>query len=184
MNVKKYSPCTCQARRQVSAWVDLQKAHDGELPGDLVVRTWCFHCCRLGSVPGRGTEIPHQAAAYLPPPPKEKCVKCFYSLGGSLISWFVSEMLPIEISLFLNSGFWWQRRKKQPLPMPFLLWQTQWPKYPPYRAWCQQGFPPQSVVWCLGGEQVRGRSPFSRCGSKGSEWVRDLLDFLGSVIKI
>ena len=22
-----------------------------------MVRTWCFHCCGLGSIPGRGTKI-------------------------------------------------------------------------------------------------------------------------------
>ena len=29
-----------------------------EFPGDLVVRTWHFHCPVLGSVPDWGTEIP------------------------------------------------------------------------------------------------------------------------------
>ena len=33
-----------------------------EFPGGLVVRTWCFYHCGLGSIPGLGTEIPHQAA--------------------------------------------------------------------------------------------------------------------------
>ena len=28
-----------------------------EFPGGPVVRTWCFHCCGLGSMPGQGTEI-------------------------------------------------------------------------------------------------------------------------------
>ena len=32
-------------------------------PGGLVVRIWCFHCCGTSSVPGLGTEIPHQATA-------------------------------------------------------------------------------------------------------------------------
>ena len=32
-------------------------------PGGLGVRIWHVHCCRPGSVPGLGTEIPHQAAA-------------------------------------------------------------------------------------------------------------------------
>ena len=31
--------------------------HCWELPGGLVVRTWRFHCCDLGSVRGWGTEI-------------------------------------------------------------------------------------------------------------------------------
>ena len=30
----------------------------GEFPGGLVVRILGFHCCGLGSIPGRGTEIP------------------------------------------------------------------------------------------------------------------------------
>ena len=30
--------------------------------GGLVVRTQCFHCCGPSSIPGLGTEIPHQAA--------------------------------------------------------------------------------------------------------------------------
>ena len=29
--------------------------------GSLVVRTWCFRHCSLGSIPGLGTEVPHQA---------------------------------------------------------------------------------------------------------------------------
>ena len=33
-----------------------------EFPGGLEVRTWCFHGCGLGSIPGLGSEIPHQAA--------------------------------------------------------------------------------------------------------------------------
>ena len=33
-------------------------------PGDLVVRSQHFHCCGLGSIPGLGTEIPHQSAAH------------------------------------------------------------------------------------------------------------------------
>ena len=32
-----------------------------EVHGGLVVSTRCFHCCCLGSVPGLGTEISHQA---------------------------------------------------------------------------------------------------------------------------
>lgn len=34
-----------------------------EFPGDRMVRTWCFHYCGLSSIPGLGTEIPHQAIA-------------------------------------------------------------------------------------------------------------------------
>ena len=34
-----------------------------EFPGVLMVRTWHFHCCGLGSIPGLGTEIPLQAVA-------------------------------------------------------------------------------------------------------------------------
>ena len=36
----------------------------GELPGGLVVRIWHFHHYGLGSIPGLGTEITHQAAVY------------------------------------------------------------------------------------------------------------------------
>ena len=32
-----------------------------EFPGGLVVRVWHFHCLGLGSIPGRGTEIPQAA---------------------------------------------------------------------------------------------------------------------------
>ena len=35
-----------------------------EFPGGRVVRIWGFHCCGPGSVPGLGTEIPHQATAH------------------------------------------------------------------------------------------------------------------------
>ena len=28
-----------------------------EFPGGPVVRTWHFHCCGLGSIPGQGTKI-------------------------------------------------------------------------------------------------------------------------------
>ena len=34
-----------------------------EFPVGLMVRTWCFHYCVLGSIPGLGTEISHQAVA-------------------------------------------------------------------------------------------------------------------------
>ena len=37
--------------------------HFQEFPGGLVVRTWCFHCCGLGSVPGLGTKILQALAA-------------------------------------------------------------------------------------------------------------------------
>ena len=39
-----------------------------EFPGNLVVRTWCFHYCGLGSFPVLGTDIPYQAAAHHDPP--------------------------------------------------------------------------------------------------------------------
>ena len=29
-----------------------------EFPGSPVVRTWCFHCCSQGSIPGQGNKIP------------------------------------------------------------------------------------------------------------------------------
>ena len=32
-----------------------------EFSGSLVVRTQCFHCCGLGSMPGWGTKIPQAA---------------------------------------------------------------------------------------------------------------------------
>ena len=35
----------------------------GGAAADLVDRIWRFHCCRLGSIPGLGTELPHQATA-------------------------------------------------------------------------------------------------------------------------
>ena len=35
-----------------------------EFPGGLVVRIWHFHCHRHGSIPGLGTDLPHQAAAH------------------------------------------------------------------------------------------------------------------------
>ena len=34
-----------------------------EFPSGLVLRTQCFYCYGLASIPGVGTEIPHQAAA-------------------------------------------------------------------------------------------------------------------------
>ena len=37
----------------------------GEFPGDPVVRTWCFHCCGPGSIPGPGTKIPASHAGWL-----------------------------------------------------------------------------------------------------------------------
>ena len=36
---------------------------NGGFSGGLEVRTQCFHCRGQGSVPGMGTEIPHQATA-------------------------------------------------------------------------------------------------------------------------
>ena len=33
-----------------------------EFPGSTVVRTWHFHCCGLGSIPGRGAKILQAAA--------------------------------------------------------------------------------------------------------------------------
>ena len=38
-------------RSQKNKWV-------GEFPGGPAVRTWHFHCCGLGSIPGQGTRIP------------------------------------------------------------------------------------------------------------------------------
>ena len=35
-----------------------QKKNFREFPGGPVVRTWCFHCQGLGSIPGWGTKIP------------------------------------------------------------------------------------------------------------------------------
>ena len=35
-----------------------------EFPGGLVVRIWCFHRCRPGSVPDLETEISHPATAH------------------------------------------------------------------------------------------------------------------------
>ena len=43
-----------------------------EFPGGRVVRTWCFHHCGLGSVPGLGSEMPHPADAHGGPPPQKK----------------------------------------------------------------------------------------------------------------
>ena len=37
-----------------------------EFPGGLMVRIQHFHCCGPGSIPGLGTEIPHQAAVGVP----------------------------------------------------------------------------------------------------------------------
>ena len=37
-----------------------------ELPGGLGIRIWCFHHCSPGSIPGLGTELPHQAMALQP----------------------------------------------------------------------------------------------------------------------
>ena len=39
----------------------LIKDYSREFPHCLVVRTWCFHCCGLGSILGWGTEIPPTA---------------------------------------------------------------------------------------------------------------------------
>ena len=39
----------------------VQRIVPGEFPDGLVVRIWHFHHFCLGSVPGLGTEIPHQA---------------------------------------------------------------------------------------------------------------------------
>ena len=41
------------ALKKRNSWVQ-------EFPGGLGVRTWCFHHCSLGSIPGLGTENPHQ----------------------------------------------------------------------------------------------------------------------------
>ena len=38
----------------------IKKWAEGEYPGSLVVRTWCFHPCSIRSIPGLGIEIPHQ----------------------------------------------------------------------------------------------------------------------------
>ena len=53
----------------VMSWT-LLKRTSPEFPGGLVVRTWCFYCCRLASIPGLQTEMPHQATGM--PRPKEK----------------------------------------------------------------------------------------------------------------
>ena len=39
-------------------FMQIKKWSCREFPGCPVVRTWCFHCCGPGSIPGRGTKIP------------------------------------------------------------------------------------------------------------------------------
>ena len=34
-----------------------KKKNCGKFPGGPMIRTWCFHCCGPGSIPGQGTKI-------------------------------------------------------------------------------------------------------------------------------
>lgn len=50
-------------RVTLSSTIFVQRARiPWQFPGGLVVRTWHFHHCSLGSIPGLGTEILYQVA--------------------------------------------------------------------------------------------------------------------------
>ena len=76
----------------------LQKSFSREFCGSLVVRILHFHCCSPGSLPGLGTEIPHQAAACQI---KRKKMTSFssHSLRSS------------RVRLLPRTGLHWQHRK-------------------------------------------------------------------------
>lgn len=46
-----------QVKPQWNNTTPIKIAQKWEFPGGLVVRTWRFHCCDPGSIPGRQTEI-------------------------------------------------------------------------------------------------------------------------------
>ena len=53
-----------QTQEQFLEILDQVQQHREFPDDDLVIRTQHFHCCGLGSIPGLGTEIPHQAAGH------------------------------------------------------------------------------------------------------------------------
>ena len=55
-------------RRQIQLTKDMKM---GEFPGGPVVKTWAFTAVGPGSIPGRGTKIPH-AVLHSPTPPKKE----------------------------------------------------------------------------------------------------------------
>ena len=86
----------------------------GELPGGLVVRIWHFYGHSLGSVPGLGPKIPHQATAcHAPSPLKKKpyqfevknCASLF-GLGNALIELFTSSFNNCLFMLRYLYCFW------------------------------------------------------------------------------
>ena len=63
MFIETKSSMTCQSTAIPEAKERLKRKVK-EFPGGLVFRIQCFHHSSLGSIPGLGTEIPHQAAIY------------------------------------------------------------------------------------------------------------------------
>ena len=70
----------------------LKKKSCWAFPGSLVVRTQCFHCCGLASIPGLGTEKPHQATAHCR---KKKVVDLKMFTGGvPIVAHEVAGLIP------------------------------------------------------------------------------------------
>ena len=61
-----------------------------------MVRTWRFHGCGPGSIPGLGTEIPHQAPA--------KKQKQYPNIGVPLVAQQVKNSTSIDEDVGLISG--------------------------------------------------------------------------------
>ena len=72
-----------------------------------MIRTWPFHCCGLGSIPGLGTEILHQATAccgHASHPPKKKTLRKINPKPDSMIkSYFIYFYYFLKV-LFLFFG--------------------------------------------------------------------------------
>ena len=75
----------------------------GEFPSELVVRTWCWHCCGLGSIPGWGTEIP-QAARW----GKKKNTLTIWKLNKKNIKATLITRRNIVIIVFFLNIFLWE----------------------------------------------------------------------------
>ena len=83
-----------------------------EFRGSPVVRSWCFHCCDPGSVPGWGTKIP-QAEQFGQKTNKQKV------LWAQFGSWTASLQSLVSSKSTCSPFYrWWSRGSERPSDLP------------------------------------------------------------------